>query len=313
MTIKTEAMTIAQWAAQNKASATGASSAARGKRAEAYFARECGDLAAAGLLWFLRVPDPLVPASKARGAGKGGALQCIPIAREQGADFLVTPLLPDAPRCIGVEVKATAAARWSYSELRPAQRACLLDLAQQGLCSGVMLYFEDARAQLIDRVWLPYSTAGLPGESSGAASYELASGVDALAYSLGARAPQERAGAITGGESWLARACALHSGEAPDRASCAVEDEQLIIRTLSKIELRCDPLSRRIILGEQINGRPVRQSFEIDAPPAQWRSLTLAIAPGVLLDQLRTKPAQRDLLISALRSPAASRWARHLL
>ena len=108
-----------------------------GQLAQVRFEERCAALALDGRLWWLRVPDPMIP----RGAPDArGRLLCQPQAREEGTDYLGA-WMDRGGLLIGAEVKGTAKDVWRpRASLEPSQASALTKLARMGLPAIVWLY-----------------------------------------------------------------------------------------------------------------------------------------------------------------------------
>lgn len=266
---------------------------ARGKEAEAEFIQECNLLRAQGRLFWLRIPDPLIPAPKARKVR--GAIPCIPCEREMGTDF-VGAALP-AGRMIGVEVKSfytpsAKGAEWSHSELRNAQVNALEAMAKDGLPAFVWLVHYHQRGAV--RYLLPWMAGvGLPGAKQKKTVLDL--GVEEFR--------QERQ------EFWLDVAQRLEAGG--DVARVAVRtnritgdalDDELILSLGERRQIRIAPSERKVEVGSTTLTLPFR-------PHPEWRRSAVAFAGAALHAEM--EPHASRLLGRALADhPGVAKWLR---
>lgn len=151
-----------------------------GQLAQARFEERCTALALDGRLWWLRVPDPMIP----RGAPDSrGRLLCQPQSREEGTDYLGA-WMDRGGILIGAEVKGTAQDVWRpRASLEPSQVAALTKLASMGLPAIVWLYHLPTMTQHV----IPWRHAEGGGQ---------------LACGVSMKLPDET-WAVRAGETWL--------------------------------------------------------------------------------------------------------------
>lgn len=251
---------------------------ARGKEAEAEFVEECKILQAQRRLFWLRLPDPLVPAPKARKVR--GMIACIPHERERGTDF-VGAALP-AGRMTGIEVKSFYTAKkdgaaWSHAELRNAQINALEGMASDGLPAYVWLVHYTPRGAT--RYLLPWRAGvGLPGAE-----------VKSTALDKSAEPYRQRAG-----ETWLDVAQRLEDGGASatlalnvtiHRATGDAVDDELHLHLGARRVVRIAPAERLI----QVADTKIPLSFR---PHPEWRRCALAFAGAALHAELEPHAAR---------------------
>jgi len=148
-------ISVAEWralaggAGGARVRSTGARAQEIGARAEADFIASCELLEMQGRVWWLRLPDPLIPHGAPTSAGE---LLCHPRERDRATDFMGVAL--PSRVAWAAEVKGFEVDVWrARPALRPAQVRALRELANLDIPCGVYVVHYGAR---VTRYWLPW-------------------------------------------------------------------------------------------------------------------------------------------------------------